>query len=88
MVLHDDKHHQAYVDALNAAVAANPAAQGMSLDQLVATAGTMPAAIRNNAGGHWNHTFFWTTMIAPARAVSRLRRCNRTSMNSSARWMR
>lgn len=67
MVLHQDKHHQAYVDALNAAVAADPAAQGMSLDQLVATAGTMPAAIRNNAGGHWNHTFFWTTMVAPGQ---------------------
>ncbi|WBP92729.1 superoxide dismutase [Mycolicibacterium neoaurum] len=67
MVLHHNKHHQSYVDALNAAVAADPAAQSMTLEQLVAAAGTMPAAIRNNAGGHWNHTFFWTSMAAPGQ---------------------
>lgn len=67
MVLHHDKHHQAYVDALNTAVAADPAAPGKSLEQLVAAAGTMPTAIRNNAGGHWNHSFFWTLMAAPGQ---------------------
>lgn len=65
MTIHHDRHHQAYVDALNAAVAADPALQGVPLEQLVATAGTMPAAVRNNAGGHWNHSFFWTTMTSP-----------------------
>lgn len=67
MRLHHDKHHQAYVDALNTAVAANPALQGMSLEQLVTSAGELPAAVRNNAGGHWNHTFFWDTMTAPSQ---------------------
>lgn len=62
MTLHHDKHHQAYVDALNKAIAANPAFAGESLEQLLAHAGTLPAAIRNNAGGHWNHSFFWQSM--------------------------
>jgi Fe-Mn family superoxide dismutase len=68
MTIHHSKHHQAYVDNLNKAVAADPALAGMSLEQLVDRAGTLPAAIRNNAGGHWNHTFFWETM-APADKV-------------------
>jgi superoxide dismutase, Fe-Mn family len=67
MTIHHDRHHRAYVDALNAAVSADPALQGMSLEQLVASAGTLPTAVRNNAGGHWNHTFFWTTMAAPGQ---------------------
>jgi superoxide dismutase, Fe-Mn family len=67
MTIHHDRHHRAYVDALNAAVSADPALQGMSLEQLVALAGTLPTAVRNNAGGHWNHTFFWTTMAAPGQ---------------------
>ncbi|HEY6965384.1 MAG TPA: superoxide dismutase [Erythrobacter sp.] len=69
MTIHHSKHHQAYVDNLNKAVAADPALAGQSLDQLVAKAGTLPAAVRNNAGGHWNHTFFWQTM-APVAKVS------------------
>lgn len=68
MTLHHDKHHQAYVDALNKAVAEDPAFQGMSLEQLIATAGTLPAVVRSNAGGHWNHSFFWTTMTSPAQS--------------------
>ncbi|RNJ63364.1 MAG: superoxide dismutase [Porphyrobacter sp. IPPAS B-1204] len=65
MTTHHGKHHQAYVDNLNKAVAADPALKGMGLEQLVARAGTLPSAVRNNAGGHWNHTFFWQSM-APA----------------------
>lgn len=68
MTLHHDKHHQAYVTALNKAVAADPALAGRSLEQLVAVAGTLPAVVRNNAGGHWNHSFFWTSMTAPAQS--------------------
>jgi Fe-Mn family superoxide dismutase len=68
MRIHHGKHHQAYVDNLNKAVAADPALAGQTLEQLVARAGTLPAAIRNNAGGHWNHTFFWETM-APTNNV-------------------
>ena len=68
MRIHHGKHHQAYVDNLKKAVAADPALAGQTLEQLVARAGTLPAAIRNNAGGHWNHTFFWETM-APTNKV-------------------
>ncbi|HET7741631.1 MAG TPA: superoxide dismutase [Mycobacterium sp.] len=68
MTLHHDKHHQAYVDALNSAVTADPALQGKSLEQLVTSAGTLRVAVRNNAGGHWNHSFFWTTMISPSQS--------------------
>lgn len=68
MTIHHDRHHQAYVDALNKAVAADPALKGQSLDALVAKAGTLPVAVRNNAGGHWNHSFFWKTMAPPAQA--------------------
>ena len=62
MRIHHSRHHQTYVDNLNKAVAENAALAGMKLEQLVAEAGTLPPAIRNNAGGHWNHTFFWQTM--------------------------
>lgn len=62
MGLHHGKHHKAYVDNLNKAVAADANAQGKTLEDLVANAGTYAPAIRNNAGGHWNHTFFWESM--------------------------
>lgn len=67
MRLHHGKHHQAYVDNLNKAVAEDRALAGVPLEQLVARAGTYPAAVRNNAGGHWNHTFFWETMAPVSR---------------------
>lgn len=72
MTTHHGKHHQAYVDNLNKAVAADAALAGVPLEQLVARAGTLAPAIRNNAGGHWNHTFFWETMapIGQVGAVS------------------
>jgi Fe-Mn family superoxide dismutase len=68
MTIHHGKHHQAYVDNLNKAVAADPALKGQLLEQLLAKAGTLPAAVRNNAGGHWNHSFFWQTMAPAAQA--------------------
>jgi superoxide dismutase, Fe-Mn family len=43
-------------------LAANTALAGQSLEQLLARASTLPPAVRNNAGGHWNHSFFWTIM--------------------------
>lgn len=67
MAIHHGKHHRAYVDALNKAVAADPALKGQTLEQLVAKAGTYTPVIRNNAGGHWNHSFFWESMAAPAK---------------------
>lgn len=67
MEIHHGRHHRAYVDNLNAAVASTPALQGLSLEQIVARSGTLPMAVRNNAGGHWNHDFFWRSMTSPQR---------------------
>ena len=65
MELHHNKHHQAYVDKLNEGVAADPALASLTLDQIVAKAGSLPPLVRNNAGGHWNHSLFWKLMAAP-----------------------
>lgn len=62
MQLHHDKHHVAYVTNLNKAVAETPALQGKSLDEIFATIGNYPAAVRNNAGGHYNHSLYWRLM--------------------------
>jgi len=62
MRLHHDKHHQAYVDKLNEAVAADSALQSKSLEDILANISSQPKAVRNNGGGHWNHSFFWETM--------------------------
>ena len=58
MKIHHDKHHQAYVDNLNKAIAGSEH-ESKSLEDLIANAGKISPAIRNNGGGHWNHTFFW-----------------------------
>jgi len=65
MQIHHGKHHQAYVDNLNKAVAGTPN-EGKTIEELVAVAGTLSAAIRNNGGGHWNHSFFWESMAPSA----------------------
>ena len=69
MQIHHDKHHQAYVDNLNKAVAAEPALAGMTVDELLRGLDTLPAAVRtvvrNHGGGHANHSLFWET-LAPA----------------------
>ena len=67
MALHHDRHHQAYVTNLNAAVAADPAFQGLSLEALLKRPSRRSAAVRNNAGGHWNHTFFWESLAPPGQ---------------------
>jgi superoxide dismutase, Fe-Mn family len=62
MTVHHDRHHKAYVDNLNKAVAGTPMAS-MPIDELLKSVDTStPAAVRNNAGGHWNHTFFWSIL--------------------------
>jgi Fe-Mn family superoxide dismutase len=63
MQIHHGKHHQAYVDNLNKAVAGTPN-ENKSIEELVAVAGTISPAVRNNGGGHWNHSFFWE-ILAP-----------------------
>jgi Fe-Mn family superoxide dismutase len=61
MQIHHGKHHQAYVDNLNKAVAGTEH-ENKSLEELVRNAGSISPAVRNNGGGHWNHSFFWTVI--------------------------
>lgn len=65
MQIHHGKHHQAYVDNLNKAVAGT-SHEGKSLEDLVEAAGSISPAVRNNGGGHWNHTFFWNSLAPNA----------------------
>ncbi len=61
MQIHHDKHHQAYVDNLNKALAGNDG-EGKTLEELMANISSYPAAVRNNGGGHYNHSLFWTIL--------------------------
>lgn len=65
MQIHHGKHHQAYVDNLNKAIAGGEH-ENKSLEELVKNAGTISPAVRNNGGGHWNHTFFWESLAPNA----------------------
>ena len=69
MKIHHDKHHQAYVDNLNKAIAGTEH-ENKSLEELVAGAGKISPAVRNNGGGHWNHTFFWDILSKDAGSPS------------------
>jgi len=66
MRIHHDKHHAAYVTNLNAALEKHPALQSKAVDDLLKTIGSVPedvrTAVRNNGGGHANHTLFWELM--------------------------
>jgi Fe-Mn family superoxide dismutase len=66
MEIHHTKHHQAYVNNLNAAIEKAPELQSKSLDDLMKSINSLPdavkGAIRNNGGGHWNHSMFWELM--------------------------
>jgi Fe-Mn family superoxide dismutase len=66
MEIHHDKHHGAYVNNLNAALEKAPELQGKSLDDLLKNLNAVPesirTAVRNNGGGHWNHSMFWQIM--------------------------
>ncbi|MGE0041319.1 MAG: superoxide dismutase [Vicinamibacterales bacterium] len=66
MQIHHGKHHQAYVNNLNAAIEKHPELAGKSLDDLLKDLSAVPddirTAVRNNGGGHWNHTLFWAVM--------------------------
>ena len=59
MEIHHDRHHGAYVTNLNNAIAADAALAGKSLEELMANAGKYAPAVRNNGGGHFNHSMFW-----------------------------
>ena len=66
MEIHHTKHHQAYVNNLNAAIEKAPELAGKSLDDLMRGINNVPeavrTAVRNNGGGHWNHSMFWELM--------------------------
>jgi Fe-Mn family superoxide dismutase len=70
MEIHHGKHHQAYVTNLNAAIEKAPDLAKKSIDDLMRSVNTLPEAvrtpIRNNGGGHWNHSMFWQIMAAKA----------------------
>lgn len=68
MEIHHGKHHQAYVDNLNKAIAGTEH-ENKSLEEIVKVAGTISPAVRNNGGGHWNHSFFWETLAPHAGAA-------------------
>ena len=66
MQIHHGKHHQTYVNNLNAAIEKAPELAGKSLDELMRGIDKVPeavrTAVRNNGGGHWNHSMFWEIM--------------------------
>jgi len=66
MEIHHGKHHQTYVTNLNTALEKAPEHQNKSLEQLLASLSSVPeavrTAVRNNGGGHWNHSLFWELM--------------------------
>jgi superoxide dismutase, Fe-Mn family len=68
MQIHHGKHHQAYVDNLNKAIAGTEH-EGKTIAELVKNAGAISPAVRNNGGGHWNHTFFWESLAPNAGGV-------------------
>ncbi|MBI5553823.1 MAG: superoxide dismutase [Candidatus Diapherotrites archaeon] len=75
MLIHHDKHHQAYVDKLNAALEGHPELQKKSVEELVAGLNSVVpesvrGAVRNHGGGHLNHSFFWDIMKKDAQTPS------------------
>jgi Fe-Mn family superoxide dismutase len=61
MEIHHDKHHQAYVTNLNNALA-NAEGNDISIDEIIKNISKYPMAVRNNGGGHFNHSLFWSIM--------------------------
>lgn len=61
MQIHHGKHHQAYVDNLNKALAGTDG-ENKSLEELMASISSYPVAVRNNGGGHYNHSLFWSIL--------------------------
>ena len=73
MEIHHGKHHQAYVNNLNAALEKAPELADRPLESLLADLHALPegvrTAVRNNGGGHWNHALFWQLMAPAGRGV-------------------
>ena len=72
MEIHHTKHHQAYIDNLNKALATQPSLAATPLDHLLKDLAAVPesfrTAVRNHGGGHWNHSLFWQS-LAPAKSA-------------------
>lgn len=70
MELHHGKHHQTYIDKLNAAIKDNDELSGLSIEDLIKSLDKVPedirTTVRNNGGGHLNHGFFWKAMASPS----------------------
>ncbi len=71
MEIHHGRHHNAYVTNLNAAIAKHPELEGKSIEELLANnlaivPDDIKTAVRNNGGGHWNHSMFWQWMAPGA----------------------
>lgn len=65
MEIHHTKHHQAYIDNLNKAIAGTDA-EKLSIEEICRTVSKYPVAVRNNGGGHYNHSLFWQLMAPNA----------------------
>jgi Fe-Mn family superoxide dismutase len=65
MEIHFSKHHQAYVNNLNAAIAGSET-EKLSIEEICKNISKYPMAVRNNGGGHFNHSLFWTVMAPNA----------------------
>lgn len=74
MEIHHTKHHQIYVDKLNAALVGSGEWEEKSLGELLQSLDVLPdtikGAVRNHGGGHWNHSFFWKTLTPGGRPMS------------------
>ncbi len=66
MEIHHDKHHAAYISKLNAAIEGNADLESKSIDELISNLSAIPddirGAVRNNGGGHYNHSLFWNVI--------------------------
>jgi Fe-Mn family superoxide dismutase len=96
MQIHHDKHHAAYVTNLNKALESTPELQDKSLEELLMNLETLPesvrTAVRNNGGGHMNHTMFWEIM-GPSRVgegedtMTRISNFVETSFQKAGGWL-
>ena len=76
MEIHHGKHHQGYVDKLNKALENYPDLQNKSLEEILSDLDSVPedirTAVRNNAGGHYNHSLFWNIMTSQKESVDKM----------------
>jgi len=69
MEIHHSRHHQSYVDKLNAEIASDKKLEGKTIEEILGSVSSYDRAVRDNAGGHWNHSFFWGIMSPDAAST-------------------